>query len=579
MLLTSFLFVPLISYIFNRMLRAMGTGSLLNAEVYRIGLTVPGLVGLILISFVGVVVLYIEFGVMITIAQKTYFRKSVLVSDAIVTTVKKLPSLLGFSIFQLLFIFILIIPFIDLLGLPPLFDINLPIILTDIYYGASDFSLFLYLLLLFIAVSIFIRLLFTMHFIFIDEKTVWQGMKASFQLTKGNKLKIIVKLVLANLVIFSFGFLLMSILSFIPAITDGTWVGALIKDHLLTFSSYTMILFSLFLIPINIVILTRSFYWFRKEQGEKIEDHLPVEHDNKLTLLESRIIYFFKKRRLSLVSLLVLYVAGMFLVNYTINDNIVYLKWNVQVAAHRGDVQNAPENSMSAIWSAIEKGVDAVEFDVMMTEDGEIILNHDTTLQRVAGIPTRVDEMTYAEISKVDIGYRFSEEFIGERIPTLDQVLEEVREENVNLIVDIKVLDSSKNAELARGIVELIEKHEVEEKAYVQAFDYNVLQEVRNLNPDIKIGQILYLAAGNLSQLDVDFYTVRQTMLSDRFVENARRLDREIWVWTVNLERHMREVLKYDIDGIITSYPDRLQQVIGIDFAQEDEEEEDQQGG
>ncbi|MCD8508475.1 MAG: hypothetical protein LRY73_00210 [Bacillus sp. (in: Bacteria)] len=276
--------------------------------------------------------------------------------------------------------------------------------------------------------------------------------------------------------------------------------------------------------------------------------------------------------------MLVFYVVGMFLVNYTINDNIVYLKWNVQVAAHRGDVQNAPENSMSAILSAIEKGVDAVEFDVMLTQDGEIILNHDTTLQRVAGIPTRVDEMTYAEISKVDIGYRFSEEFIGERIPTLDEVLEEVKDENVNLIVDIKVLDPSRNAELAKGVVELIEKHEVEEKAYVQAFEYDVLQEVRKLNPDIKIGLILFLSAGNLAQLDLDFYTVRQTMLSERFVENARRLDREVWVWTVNIERNMREVMKYDIDGIITSYPDRLQQVIGIEFVQDDEEEEQEQG-
>lgn len=403
-------------------------------------------------------------------------------------------------------------------------------------------------------------------------------MKASFRLTKGNKLKLLVKLVFANIVIFVIGFLLMSFLSYIPAITNVPWIGTSIKELLLTFSSYTLILFSLFLIPINIVILTRSFYWFRKGQGETLEDHLSVEHDNKLTLMENRLIGFFKKRRLSLVSLLVFYVVGMFLVNYTINDNIVYLKWNVQVAAHRGDVQNAPENSMSAILSAIEKGVDAVEFDVMLTQDGEIILNHDTTLQRVAGIPTRVDEMTYAEISKVDIGYRFSEEFIGERIPTLDEVLEEVKDENVNLIVDIKVLDPSRNAELAKGVVELIEKHEVEEKAYVQAFEYDVLQEVRKLNPDIKIGLILFLSAGNLAQLDLDFYTVRQTMLSERFVENARRLDREVWVWTVNIERNMREVMKYDIDGIITSYPDRLQQVIGIEFVQDDEEEEQEQG-
>ncbi|PIB61844.1 glycerophosphodiester phosphodiesterase family protein, partial [Pseudomonas sp. 2995-3] len=108
-----------------------------------------------------------------------------------------------------------------------------------------------------------------------------------------------------------------------------------------------------------------------------------------------------------------------------------------------------------------------------------------------------------------------------------------------------------KNPEFASKIVELIEAYDIEDVTYVQAFNYDVLQEVRKVNPDIRIGQILYLAAGNLSAIDVDFYTIRQTMLSDRFIEKAKEQNREVWVWTVNLERNIREVLKYDIDGII----------------------------
>jgi glycerophosphoryl diester phosphodiesterase len=72
-------------------------------------------------------------------------------------------------------------------------------------------------------------------------------------------------------------------------------------------------------------------------------------------------------------------------------------------------------------------------------------------------------------------------------------------------------------------------------------------------------------SAGNVSSLDVDFYTISQNMLSDRFIDQAHRLDREVWVWTVNIERNMREVLKYDVDGIITDFPERLQMLVGVE--------------
>ncbi|MDG5786769.1 glycerophosphoryl diester phosphodiesterase membrane domain-containing protein [Evansella sp. AB-P1] len=558
MVLTSLLFVPLISFIFNRILQMIGAGSLLNAEVYRIGLSTAGFIGMLIISFLVVIILLIEFGVMITLAQKRYFNKKVLVSEAFFTTLKKLPSLLGFGMLQLIFVFLLIIPFISSAGLPALLDFNLPIFLTNQLYGLSMLSILIYILVLFLVISFIIRLLFTLHYIFIEETSIWTGMKRSWRLTKGNKLKLIIKLVLLNLVIFLIGFVFVTFLSYIPRVTDAFLLGYIIEDYLLTFASYMMILFSLLLIPMNVIILTRSFFRFRKNQGEAVVDHVTIYGNRRLTALENRIVRFFTKRRFTLSFVIFFYVTGMFAVNYNVNDNIVYLKWNVQVAAHRGDVQNAPENSMSAILSAIEKGVDAVEFDVMLTMDGQVILNHDDDLQRVAGVPRRVDEMTYEELAEVDIGRLYSDEFIGEGIPTLDEVLEEIQGENVNLIVDVKVLNPSRNRELAEGIVESIETYDFIDNAYVQAFDYNVLQEVRQLNSDIKIGQILFLSAGDLSRLDVDFYTIRQTMLSERFVSNARRQNREVWVWTVNLERNIREVLKYDIDGIITSYPERV---------------------
>lgn len=173
-------------------------------------------------------------------------------------------------------------------------------------------------------------------------------------------------------------------------------------------------------------------------------------------------------------------------------------------------------------------------------------------------------------MAQVDIGWKFSSDFAGEKVPTLEMVLDELQDYNITLIIDLKPTDST--GELSREVVKLVEKFEMEEDVYIQAFDYPSLQAVREENSEIKIGQILYLVVGDLTKLDVDFYTIRQTMLSERFIKNARRLNREVWVWTVNKERNIKEVLKYDIDGIITGYPERVQRAIGIGFREEKNE-------
>src|SRR5690606_8719300 len=121
---------------------------------------------------------------------------------------------------------------------------------------------------------------------------------------------------------------------------------------------------------------------------------------------------------------------------YAVNDQLVYLKWHVKVIAHRGD-WTAPENTVRAVRSAIEKGVDFVEVDVQMTKDGVLVLHHDEHLQRVAGISKRVGDLTFEEISELDIGFRFSETYAGERIPTLEQILQEV-DGQVKLLIELK---------------------------------------------------------------------------------------------------------------------------------------------
>ncbi|MBB6452673.1 glycerophosphoryl diester phosphodiesterase [Salirhabdus euzebyi] len=540
----------------------------MNADVYKIGFSYSGMAGMLFISFLSVLILLVEFGVIILIAQQRYFHKNILISQAFITTLRRLPKLIGFGIIQLILLLLLIIPFFSAPNLPALLDFNVPIFLTSRFYAFS-FSLLAYIVVFLAIVYFVLRFIFTLHYLFIDGLPIRKAMKSSWKLTKKNKGKTLIHLILLNIIIFLTGFLFMTFISFVPSMIEYKVIASVVENYFMTFSSYMMIIFSLLIVPINMIIITRLFYLYKRKKGIAVQDKLTVHGSDRLGALENKLATFFTKRKYLLIITIMLYITTTFLLNYTVNNKIVYLKWDVAVAGHRGDVQTAPENSISGIKAAVEKGVDVVEIDVKLTKDGVVILNHDMNLKRVAGVSTNVKDMTYEELAKIDIGAKFSEAFIGEKIPTLDEAMEVIKEENVEVIIDVKSDVPKRDIEFARRIVDIVEQHEMADMTYIQSFSNEFLQEVRATNSEIKIGQIMFLAAGNLGALDVDFYTINQSMLSDRFIKNAKRHNREVWVWTVNIERNMKEVLKYDIDGIITDYPEKVHNVLGIEIFSE----------
>ncbi|WP_019376543.1 glycerophosphodiester phosphodiesterase [Virgibacillus halodenitrificans] len=560
-LFASILFAPFLSYIFNRILTVIDDGSLLNSEVFSLGLSISGIMGTLFVSFFAVAFLFVEFGVLIILAEKSYFNKQVYISEAFLTAVKKLPRLLGFGFIPLVFILLLFIPFIDASTLPPLFDVNITIFLTDLLYESLIakvvyFSLFLGMGYL------FVRWIFALHYIFIENKSIWQALRCSWNCTKKNKIRVVWYVLFVNILIFLAGFVLMNAVSELTTIIDSKVIGDFIGNYLLTFASYFTMLMSLVFIPVNLLVLTRLFYQFQERKGVQIKDSLKLGRSNHLLQVEKKVGRFLSRRKSFFISTTVVVLSLLFAINYVVNDSLVYLKWDVEIASHRGDLKHAPENSMSSIRSAIRKGVDAVEVDVAMTKDGVIVLSHDLDLKRVAGVSDKISNLTYEEIKQIDIGRLYGEEFIGERIPTLDEVLKVMQENDTKLIIDLKSAEPGRG--FAEKIVKLVEKNDSDHLAYVQSFSYELLQDIRKRNETIKIGQILFLSAGNLSKLDVDFYTIRESMLTERFIERAKKQNREVWVWTVNIKRNMKEVLKYDIDGIITDYPERAQRVLEI---------------
>lgn len=567
MLLTSFVIIPIISFIFNRIIRVVGTGSLLNGEVYKIGLSYTGIIGLIAICLVAVLVLFIEFGVIITIAQQHYFNKNILITDALLTTLRKTPKLFGFGTIQLLFFLLFLMPFIESPLSSSLYELfNVPIFINNRILGSSFMMVVLLGILLLISVYTILRWIFVLHFIMIEGKSIRMAIKGSLVLTNGKRLTIFIYLFLLNAAVLSLGFFVISSVAYLPSWLNMNVLKLISNHYSLTLTTVLTYMFTLLLVPVNMIVLTRLFYNFSRRLGVMPQDELRVYRNHWIGLLEKSTSTFLRGRTRKTTlyaSAIAIYLTVALIVSYAANDNLVYIKWSVLLSAHRGDTLSAPENSLKAVQSSLDQGIDAVEIDVQLTKDGVVVLHHDYNLRRMTGIAKRVNELSYDEIKELNISNRDggAEEVV--RIPMLSEVLAAAQGKG-RLIIDLKPYGSGE--ELAKEVVHLIEQFDMIQNCYIQSFDGLTLHQIRQLNPDIKIGQILYFAVGDLSLLDVDFYTIEQVMLTKQLVDRAHRNGREVWVWTVNSERNLKEVLKFEIDGIITDYPVRAQSMVELNI-------------
>src|SRR5262249_28320691 len=148
----------------------------------------------------------------------------------------------------------------------------------------------------------------------------------------------------------------------------------------------------------------------------------------------------------------------------------------VRVTAHRGDARAAPENTLSAMRKAIESGADYAEMDVQLTADGEAVLLHDRDLMRVAGVPRRLDEVSFAEVRQLDVGSWFDPAFSGERVPTLAEVIDLCRG-RIRLNIELKVFGPDRR--LAQKVADVVREQHLESDCLVTSLDYEALVEAR----------------------------------------------------------------------------------------------------
>ncbi len=241
--------------------------------------------------------------------------------------------------------------------------------------------------------------------------------------------------------------------------------------------------------------------------------------------------------------------------------------------AHRGGSALAPENTLPAFLNGVRFGADALELDIRLTADNQVVVFHDETLERTTNGSGKVRDHTLDELKQLDAGYHFTSDDgatypfrdQGVTIPTLAEVYAKFPAHLIN--IDIK----DPLPEAAKHLSEVIELAGATDRTIVGSFHSDILTQFRNLVPDVATAasegetRAFYLlnlvGLGRLHRPLGDVYQILTSagpaqLATPRFISNAHRLNQAVHYWTIDDPDEMRRLLEMGADGIITDRPD-----------------------
>ena len=226
-----------------------------------------------------------------------------------------------------------------------------------------------------------------------------------------------------------------------------------------------------------------------------------------------------------------------------------------QVIAHRGGSAYAPENTLAAFKTAIDQGVNWLELDVQMTQDGELVVIHDETVDRTTNGTGAVANLTLEQIRQLDAGQ-------SQKVPTFQEVVELAKANGV------KILPETKSAHLYPGVeqklLRVLEDTGYRDQTAIQSFETGSLETLRRLDPDLRRCALSGLWKLGLSSPPGEAQLVcpmaEMVLLNPWMVRQAHDDGREVFVYFGVLENPlMFKVMRFfGVDGLMSDDPLKL---------------------
>lgn len=522
----------LISRIFQLALTLAGEEHLDKNNILHILTNPYSFVILNLLVLIVAFFMFIEFSILTftiygQLTEKQYSFRSIL--DNAWTKTK---NLAGFQTLFFIFYFLITIPTINL-GVKSVLAKNLFIpkfISSEIMKTNS--GLIIWGLIMIIFAYLNLRLIFTLPLTAVGDENILDSIKRSWELTKTGKRKLVLTILLFEIIYLLIAAVLTVLITYICIYFDNDGNNPIIQT--LFFSSISGIIF--FLGAISKVTVITSLITVLIDHNEISEKLVNNLNENK------------KKSRLVVTLTTVIIVVAVLMNGFNMYGNGV--NKNIETIAHRGYVAKGVENSIEALEGATEVGADYVEFDIILTKDNKFVVMHDYNLKRLAGLNKRVQDMNFNEV----VGLTIKQGDFTSKIPSLEEFVNKAKELNMNLVIELKPhgAEPSNYIDILIGEIKRLKL----ENYKFMSLNSKVMEELETKVPNLETGYVIPLQFGNFHHSNIDFFVIEDFSYRDRLVEQARKENKQVFVWTINNPALITKYLQSPADGIITDEPE-----------------------
>ncbi len=231
-----------------------------------------------------------------------------------------------------------------------------------------------------------------------------------------------------------------------------------------------------------------------------------------------------------------------------------------KIIGHRGAKGQAPENTIASFKKAFELGAKWVELDVKETQDGVLILMHDDDLDRTTNGKGMVAKTNWDIIKTLDAGFWYSNNFVGERVPSMHEAVQLFESLNLGVNVEIKPCPN-KEATTSILVADFIKNHWPKKlpPPLVSSFSMESLRVAKKQNPELNIGLLfeeLLPTDWKKIALELGAITINidDKILTESMVYDIKNEGYEVLVYTVNSKERAEELFSMGVTSIFTDF-------------------------
>jgi glycerophosphoryl diester phosphodiesterase len=244
--------------------------------------------------------------------------------------------------------------------------------------------------------------------------------------------------------------------------------------------------------------------------------------------------------------------------------NLNYLPMPLCIA-HRGVSARYPENTLAAFKGAIDAGAHMIELDVCLSKDRRLVVIHDDTVDRTTNGTGAVKALSLDQLSRLDAGSWFDPRFNAERLPTLAQVLDTAKG---HLLVNIEIKpeafeDEGSADAVERQVLNLVREKSMLDDVLVSSFEWQVLENLRKIEPDIALGLLSDVPADEsllhwFQRIKGFSWHPDFRVLTRQQVDRLHLLGARVFPYAVDGKIDTRGMLAMGVDGLIVDDPRQM---------------------